>query len=178
MSRSTLRMPAPRSRQRAVRVLRALWTLPTDLVGHSVGLLVSGGRGVRRIGGPAAVATIYPCRIPCPWQFGAVTLGQAIIYRPPLAEGIGGRLLLAHELAHSRQHDVLGPLYLPAHLLVQLISALVFVGRRSRSGDPIHAHNPLEQRWLCLGFDAYQQLLRGEGLGATARERLLQRFGV
>ena len=45
-------------------------------------------------------------------------------------------------------------------------------------GDPIHAHNPLEQRWLCLGFDAYQQLLRGEGLGATARERLLQRFGV
>jgi hypothetical protein len=178
MSRSTLRTPAPRARHAWVRVLRGLWTLPTNLIGHAVGLLVSGGRGLRRIGGPAAAAVLYPCRLRCSWHFGAVTLGHAIIYRPPLVEGIGGRLLLAHELAHTRQHDVLGPLYLPAHLLAQLISALVFFASRGRSGDPVHAHNPLEQRWLCLGFDAYQALLRGEGLDMAERERLLQSFGV
>lgn len=37
---------------------------------------------------------------------------------------------------------------------------------------------PRESRWLCLGLKAHRRLLRGEGLGAAARERLLQSFGV
>ena len=42
-------------------VVRWLWTLPTNLVGHLAGFVVSGGR-VRRVRGPAAVGWLYPIR--------------------------------------------------------------------------------------------------------------------
>src|SRR3954467_15602262 len=121
-----LRRPRPRRRGALVGAARALWTLPTNLLGHLAGLLVSGGRLPRRVGGPAAVGWLYPIRsgLGLDWV-GAVTLGHAILYRPALREGPPPppRLTLPHELCHPRQHDVLGPQYLPAHILAQLISA-------------------------------------------------------
>jgi hypothetical protein len=150
-----IRWPRPRSRGFVARALRGLWTLPTNLVGHLAGLVVSGGRP-RRVGGPAARAWLYPIRrgLGLDWV-GAVTLGHAILARPGMLDGptLHARLTLAHELAHTRQHDWLGPLYLPLHILAQSTSAALSLG-----GSPVvsrvHDHNPLEQTFICIGAGA------------------------
>jgi hypothetical protein len=157
------------------RLARALWTLPTNLVGHAAGLLAS-GQLPRRVGGPAAVGWLYPLR-PGPlldW-IGAVTLGHAILYRRGMLDGeaLSARLTLAHELAHTRQHDVLGPFYLPLHALAQLISALLSVRARPVVSR-VHDHNPLEQTLICISAGA-TRLPLPEGLDA---EELLAAFGV
>ena len=56
-----LRRPRPRSRRCPCASCAALWTLPTNLLGHLAGLLAS-GRLPRRVGGPAAVGWLYPIR--------------------------------------------------------------------------------------------------------------------
>jgi hypothetical protein len=157
-------------------MVRGLWTLPTNLIGHLAGWVVSGGRRPRRVGGPAAVGWLYPIRrgIGLDWV-GAVTLGHAILYRRGVLEdstatqttptatstatastrSLARRLTLAHELAHTRQHDRLGPLYLPLHLLAQAISAaLSFAGGRRPTVSRVHDHNPLEQTFICLSAGA------------------------
>ena len=65
-------------------LLRWLWTLPTNLLGHAAGLLVS-GRIPRRVGGPAAVGWLYPIRagLGLDWV-GAVTLAQ-LVKRPVIS---------------------------------------------------------------------------------------------
>jgi hypothetical protein len=132
-------------------VLRGLWTLPTNLLGHLAGRLVSGRAG-RRVGGPAAVGWLYPIRdgLGLDWV-GAVTLGNAILYRPGLLDGatLSARLTLAHELAHTRQHDRLGPLYLPLHILAQVTSAVLSIGRPV-SVSRVHDRNPLEQTFIAV----------------------------
>jgi hypothetical protein len=146
-------------------VVRWLWTLPTNLVGHLAGVIVSGGRA-RRVGGPAAVGWLYPIRpgLGLDWV-GAVTLGQAILYRPRLLDGddLRARLTLAHELAHTRQHDWLGPLYLPAHALCQAASAVVSVlTSRPAVVSRVHDWNPLEQTFICLAAGATREALPDE----------------
>lgn len=143
--------PAPRRQSLAIRLLRGLWTLPTNLIGHLAGRLVSGRAG-RRVGGPAAVGWLYPIRsgIGLDWV-GAVTIGHAILHRPGLL-GTGtltARLTLAHELAHTRQHDLLGPFYLPLHILAQATSTLVSVGRPVALSR-VHDRNPLEQTFIAV----------------------------
>jgi hypothetical protein len=146
-----IRRPAPRSRALAVRLLRALWTLPTNLIGHLAGRLVSGRAG-KRVGGPAAAGWLYPIRdgIGLNWV-GAVTIGHAILHRPGLLDTgtLAGRLTLAHELAHTRQHDRLGPLYLPLHILAQATSALLSM-RRPVVVSRVHDRNPLEQTFIAI----------------------------
>jgi hypothetical protein len=150
-----LRQPRPRSRALPVRLLRALWTLPTNLVGHLAGLLAS-GRLPRRVGGPAAVGWLYPIRagLGLDWV-GAVTLGHAILCRPGVLDGpeLGARLTLAHELAHTRQHDRLGPLYLPLHILSQAASALLTRGK-TITVSRVHDLNLLEQTWIAIPSSA------------------------
>ncbi len=155
MLANRVRWPRPRSRRFPVVAARWLWTLPTNLVGHAAGLLVS-GRLPRRVGGPAAVGWLYPIRagVGLDWV-GAVTLGHAILHRRGMLEGtrLTQRLTLAHELAHTRQHDWLGPLYLPLHLLAQATSAaLSVVGRPVVSR--VHDRNPLEQTFICIAAGA------------------------
>jgi hypothetical protein len=134
-----------------VRALRFTWTLPTNLLGHLIGLVVS-GRRPRRAGGPAAVGWLYPIRpgIGLDWVV-AVTIGQSILYSRGVLDGpsLPARLTLAHELAHTRQHDRLGPLYLPLHILFQASSALLSLGRPVVFSR-VHDRNPLEQRWICI----------------------------
>lgn len=143
--------PAPRRSGLAVRLLRGLWILPTNLIGHLAGRLVSGRAG-KRVGGPAAVGWLYPIRdgLGLDWV-GAVTIGHAILYRPGMLDAgtLAGRLTLAHELAHTRQHDRLGPLYLPLHILAQAISALLSIGRRV-AFTRVHDRNPLEQTFIAI----------------------------
>jgi hypothetical protein len=151
-----LQRPRPRRNGALVRAARALWTLPTNLLGHLAGWLASGGRMPRRVGGPAAVGWLYPIRdgLGLSWV-GAVTLGHAILYRPGVVDGptIAARLTLAHELAHTRQHDLLGPLYLPLHILAQGLSALLTRGRPV-SVSRVHDLNPLEQTFIAISSSA------------------------
>ncbi|HXJ19486.1 MAG TPA: hypothetical protein VMT03_04565, partial [Polyangia bacterium] len=70
-----------------MKALRGLWTLPTNLLGHLAGLVVS-GRRPRRAGGPAAVGWLYPIRpgVGLDWV-GAVTIGHAILYTRGMLDG-------------------------------------------------------------------------------------------
>ncbi|MES1205391.1 MAG: DUF4157 domain-containing protein [Pseudomonadota bacterium] len=128
-----------------------MWTLPTNLIGHAAGLLVSRRRPVR-VGGPAARGWLYPIRdgMGLDWV-GAVTIGHAILHRPGLLDTgtLPARLTLAHELAHTRQHDRLGPLYLPLHILAQTVSALLSIGRPV-AFTRVHDRNPLEQSFIAI----------------------------
>jgi len=173
---SHVRFPRPRPRHALIRLLRPLWTLPTNVVGHAAGWLVSGQRP-RRVEGPAAVGWLYAIRpgIGLDWV-GAVTLGHAILYRrPALANPVDARarLVLAHELCHTRQHDVLGPLYLPLHILAQAASALLSIGRRPRVSR-LHDDNPLEQTFICLSAGAIDD----PSLVTAACDVALAAFGV
>jgi len=163
-------------------LLAGLWTAPTNLIGHLAGVLASGGQRPRRVSGPAAAAWLYPIRprLGLDWV-AAVTLGHVVLYRRGLFDGMTGRLILAHELAHTRQHDWLGPLYLPLHILAQSVSALLSIGERPRHSR-VHDNNPLEQTFICLGASAYHPLANGEPLpeapaGCDA-EAMLAAFGL
>jgi hypothetical protein len=160
-------------------VARAAWTLPTNLLGHLAGLIVSGG-GPRRVGGPAARAWLYVIRpgLGLDWV-GAVTLGHAILARPGMLDGddLHARLTLAHELAHTRQHDWLGPLYLPLHILAQLTSAALSIGGRPIVSR-VHDDNPLEQTFICIAAGATRAPYPA-GLATDAeRRRFLALFGA
>jgi hypothetical protein len=160
---------------------RAIWTLPTNIVGHLAGVLAS-GRWPRRVGGAAATGWLYPIRrgMGLDWV-GAVTLGHAILYRPGLLDGpsLPARLTLAHELAHTRQHDWLGPLYLPLHILAQATSAALSWIRDGRSGprvSRVHDYNPLEQSFICIAAGATRAPLpRSEGIDT---DEMLAAFGA
>ena len=175
--RSSLRRPGPRSTHAMVRLVRGLWTLPTNLLGHGIGALASRTRG-RAVGGAAARGRLYIMRVPMMAKVTGVTLGHAILLSPDIAEGTWGRLVVAHELAHTRQHDVLGPCYLPLHAALQLISAAIWLFKPVAGSDPVHAHNPLEERWLFLGHTAMAELMRGERMDAATRDRFLDELGV
>lgn len=157
--------------------MRGLWTLPTNLLGHGVGALVSFSLG-RPVGGPAARARLYIIRMPVVEKLEGITLGHAILLSPDFAEGTFGRLVLAHELAHTRQHDVLGPLYLPLHAVAQVLSAAAWLAKPIEGSDPVHAHNPLEERWLFLGHSAIRELERGERMTPEERDRWLDALGA
>jgi hypothetical protein len=169
--------PRPRRRDPLTRLVRGAWTLPTNVVGHLAGWLVSGARP-RRVGGPVAVGWLYPIRagLGLDWV-GAITLGHAILFRPGFldAKTTRARLTLAHELAHTRQHDWLGPLYLPLHILAQLASAALTLARGGPARvSPVHDHNPLEQTFICLSAGAPSPPLPGD----VDVEALLAAFGV
>ncbi len=183
--RPHLELPRPRVSPPAPwSWLWASWLTPTILLGHLVGLLVSTGRR-KWIAGPAAFAWLYEIRpgIGLDWVV-AVTLGHVILHRRGVFEGQRGQLILAHELAHTRQHDWLGPLYLPLHILAQTASALVSLGHRPRHSR-VHDHNPLEQTFICLGASGYGPLARGQTAPARpgspapiTAEAMLTAFGL
>jgi hypothetical protein len=185
MLRANVSIPTPRRRRAApLRWLGRAWTLPTNLVGHLAGLLASGAFP-ERVRGPAARAWLYRIRPGrgLAWV-GAVTLGHAILYRPGMFDGRLGRFILAHELAHTRQHDWLGPAYLPLHIAAQATSAIIslFASTHGKGHSRVHDHNPLEQTFICLGASAYGPLARGERVGgdglAVDGDALLAAFGV
>lgn len=176
-TRATLRSPTPRSRHPAVVALRSLWTLPTNAFGHAVGAVASGSRG-RPVRSPFAAGRVYFLPEPLGRWIGGLALGHAILLSSRYREGIGGRVVLAHELAHTRQHDVLGPLYLPLHIAAQLVSSLLWLRRPVPGSTPVHAYNPLEQRFLFLGAGAIAELLRGERLASAELEAMLRSLGV
>lgn len=152
--------------------------MPTNLLGHAAGAVLSGSWG-RAVRSPYARARVYVLRMPGFKWIGGVALGHAIVLSPKYGQGLLARLVLAHELAHTRQHDLLGPLYLPSHALLQLVSALCWQLRPVPGSDPVHAHNPLEERWLFLPHHRLPTLARTpEGPLRAALEARLKALGV
>jgi hypothetical protein len=64
-----------------------------------------------------------------------------------------GRWVLAHELAHTRQHDWLGPTYLPVHAMLLFLSMVIYLFRPVAKFSPWHAYNPLERVLICVPID-------------------------
>jgi hypothetical protein len=121
-------------------------------VGRIVAILLCSGPSVR-LEGPAARALLF--RLPeGKFRFiGAVALGHVIVASPSMLEGRAGLWTLCHELAHTRQHDVLGPLYLPLHGLAQLVSSLISLIRPIPGYPGTHAYNPLERGFIAVPYD-------------------------
>jgi hypothetical protein len=162
------RLSIPAARRRgAIGALRSAWTAPTNLVGHATARMLGCGRP-QRVGGEATRASLYcvPAgRLPA-WR--AVAIGHVIIVEPSLLAR-HGRWLLAHELSHARQHDWLGPIYLPAHALLLALSAAMSLFRPVARCSPWHAYNPLERVLICVPIDAVAAPPQGARAGDVLR---------
>ncbi len=155
------------------KLLRAIWTAPTTLIGHAFAWLF-GAAPAGRVGGTATRAYLYRLPVGRCQGLGAIAIGHVVVVEPAFMHERHD-WLLAHELSHARQHDWLGPTYLVVHGLCQLVSALASKLAPVPGFPPQHAYNPLERLWLCVPFDilAAQQ----PPSGAQARA-LLQAFGI
>lgn len=170
-------IPAPRSEHPLTRLARTAWTAPTTALGHVAGRFVAKGAPGFVIDGPLARATFYPIRRRGFGFIAAVTLGHVVLFDDVRFRGRMARIVMAHELAHTRQHDVLGPLYLPLHAAAQLVSAALWLVR-PLGRSAVHAYNPLERTWIAFSIDAVDALA---ALGVDRRdeiEALLDAWGV
>jgi hypothetical protein len=128
------------------------WTAPTTPIGHATARLL-GCRKPQRIGGQGTRAWLYSLPAGRFESWRAVAVGHVIIVEPMLLAR-HGRWLLAHELAHTRQHDWLGPAYLPVHAVLLFLSMVVFFFRPIAGFSRWHAYNPLERALICVSIDA------------------------
>lgn len=168
--------PAPRSKALPLRILRFLWTTPTNLLGHLLGWGLSRQKP-HYFEGPAAYGWFYPLpHFLAP--MGAVAIGHAILYHPDFLTKHDASSIMAHELAHTRQHEWLGPFYLPAHILCQAVSLFLCLCARKVVYSPVHDFNPLEQTWICLGVGHVSTLAQGRLFTEAEREAFLALFGL
>ena len=105
-----------------------------------------------------------------------MTIGHAILHRPGVLDGpsTASRLTLAHELAHTRQHDRLGPLYLPLHILSQAASALL------TRGQPVDGESRARPQPARADLDCDPRERAARAVGASDQEvaEALAAFGV
>jgi len=165
-------VPGPR-RGGIFKILRAIWTAPTNLLGHVVARVL-GANEAERVGGAATTAYLYRLPDGRGRGIGAIAIGHVIVVE---REFMRERRdwLLAHELSHTLQHDWLGPTYLVAHGLLQLISALAYKLAPVPGFPPQHAYNPLERVWICVPFDILTLEQPPNGPEANA---LLRAYGI
>jgi len=149
--------------------------MPTNLLGHALGLLATRAMP-ERIAGPAASASLYRLRSsPLARALGAIAIGNVILAETNFVSGLRGRWVLAHELSHTRQHTWLGPFYLPVHFVFQIISALASIVRPVVNFPLQHAYNPLERLILYVPFDVLVGPVR---ISDRDRNRIWQAFGI
>jgi hypothetical protein len=160
-------------RSGAFGAFRKAWTAPTTLIGHAVGWLL-GCRRPEHVGGQATDAWLYrlPARRFEGWS--GIAIGHVIIVEPAFL-AVHGRWLLAHELSHTRQHDWLGPTYLPVHAMLLFLSMVMFFFRPVAKFSPWHAYNPLERVLICVPIDAIADPPVPEGAVADG---VLRAFGL
>ena len=168
-------VPRPRSRFLPLLLARWVWTLPTNLVGHTVGSLACRCLN-QRLKGPAGTAWLYllPQGSWLRWV-GAAAIGHVVLANRSFVSGNRGRWVLAHEMSHTRQHDWLGPAYLPLHALFQVTSIALTRVRPLPGFSALHAYNPLERVLLHVPFDV---LLESEETLSSGDPRVLNAFGV
>ena len=118
------------------------------------GLALARLTGCRIRTGPQGVVLAggYPLALP---KAAAFTLGNVILYRSSSARRItaDGSPLLRHEMRHSTQYAILGPLFLPLYFAAAAASRLL-------AGNPASA-NPFE-RLAGLADGGYRQAGRGQ----------------
>jgi len=168
-------VPRPRSRFLPLLLARWVWTLPTNLIGHALGCLAC-RCPPRRLKGPAGTAWLY--LLPQgSWfrRLGAVAVGHVVLAERSFVSGDRGRWVLAHEMSHTRQHDWLGPAYLPLHALFQVASIVLTQIRPVPGFTAWQAYNPLERVLLHVPFDV---LLESEESLSSGDPRVLNSFGV
>jgi hypothetical protein len=119
--------------------LRVLWAAPCTLLGAVLAapVLLTGG-SAKRVG-RAVEISIYPAKCPAGTvlrhlPFSAITLGHIII----AISGDEMARLRAHEHAHVRQYERLGPFFLLAYPACSLAATL--------RGQSPHKHNRLERQ--------------------------------
>ncbi len=78
-------------------------------------------------------------------------------------------------MSHTRQHDWLGPIYLPLHILCQMVSVAIHRVRPVPGLTPLHAYNPLERTLLHVPFDV---LLESDESLSRGDPRVLSVFGL
>jgi hypothetical protein len=103
-----------------------------------------------------------------------MAIGHVIILDPALLE-LHGPWLLAHELSHTRQHDWLGPAYLPLHALLQVVSVVLYFIRPIAKFSPWHAYNPLERVLICVPIDV---IVDGRPPEGELASNILREFGL
>jgi len=144
-------IPAAR-RNGAIGAIRRVWTAPTTLIGHATARLL-GCRNPQRIGGQATRAWLYCLPAGRFKRWRAVAIGHVIIVEPAVLAK-HGRWLMAHELAHARQHDWLGAAYLPVHAMLLSLSMVMYAFRPIAGFSRWHAYNPLERVLICVPIEA------------------------
>jgi hypothetical protein len=121
------------------QMLVVLWAAPWTLLGLAIGLvaLASGG-GMQRVGGViefhGGAVGLFLRRFPLVRGAAAMTLGHMVLGQTPADL----ERCRAHELAHVRQYERWGPLFIPAYLLCSLVQGL-------RGKDP-YLDNPFERQ--------------------------------
>jgi hypothetical protein len=166
------RLSIPTARRRgAIGALRRAWTAPTNLVGHAIARMLGCG-SPQHIGGEATHAALYclPAGRLTAWR--AVAIGHVVIVEPALLAR-HGRWLLAHELSHARQHDWLGPAYLPVHAMLLALSGVISLVRPVAKLSPWHAYNPLERVLIDVPIDAIVRPPEGD-----LADDVLQAYGL
>jgi hypothetical protein len=168
------RISIPTARKNgALGAFRGAWTAPTTLIGHTAARLLGCGRP-QRIGGEATSAWLYCLPAGRFKGLRGIAIGHVIILEPAFLAA-HGPWLLAHELAHTRQHDWLGPAYLPVHAMLLFLSMVMFFFRPVAKFSPWHAYNPLERVLICVPIDVIADPPAPEGALA---DTVLGAFGL
>lgn len=157
----------------AFGAFRDAWTAPTTLIGHTAAWLLRCGKP-QRVGGKATRAWLYCLPAGRFKHLRGIAIGHVIILEPALLVA-HGPWVLAHELAHTRQHDWLGPAYLPLHAMLLFLSMLIFFFRPVAKFSRWHAYNPLERVLICVPIDVVADPPAPDDVFA---ERVLRAFGL
>jgi len=146
------RLSIPTARKNgALWAFREVWATPTNLIGHAAAWLLRCGKP-QRVGGQATRAWLYCLPAGRFKGLRGIAIGHVIILEPTFLAA-QGRWVLAHELAHARQHDWLGPTYLPVHAVLLLSSMVIFLFLPVARFSRWHAYNPLERALICVPID-------------------------
>ena len=168
------RISIPTARKNgALGALRKAWTAPTSLIGHGVARLLRCGRP-QRVGGQATRAWLYCLPAGRFKGLRGIAIGHVIILEPAFLAA-HGRWVLAHELAHTRQHDWLGPTYLPVHAMLLFLSMVIFFFRPLAKFSPWHAYNPLDRVLICAPIDV---IVVPPAPGGALADSVLCAFGL
>jgi hypothetical protein len=160
-------------RNGALGAFREAWTAPTTLIGHAAARLFSCGRP-QRVGGEATRAWLYCLPARRFEHLRGIAIGHVIILEPAFLAA-HGPWVLAHELAHTRQHDWLGPTYLPVHAMLLFLSMLIFFFRPVAKLSRWHAYNPMERVLICVPIDVVAD---PPAPGDAFAGRVLRAFGL
>jgi len=168
------RLSIPTARKNgALDAFREAWTAPTNLIGHGVARLLR-CRRPQRVGGQATRAWLY-CLPPRRFKgLRGIAIGHVIILEPAFLAA-HDRWVLAHELSHTRQHDWLGPTYLPVHAVLLFLSMVIFFFRPIAKFSRWHAYNPLERVLISVPIDVVADPPAPEG---ALGNRVLGAFGL